>query len=216
MNFHLPFQPNPFSTRFVRPGAIGYQRHDGRSLEELVDVFLGPLHGKASMIGPHGSGKSTLLASLTEPLAKHLDVFAYRFSTTDRDFASIWIDCRRWGPKCVVVVDGYEQLSAWSRWRLGRSIRRANAKFLMTAHRVFGNVPVLWRTMIDEELAIQLRDNLLASHPKLVGLENLEDAWWAARKKFPTDLRETFMSMYDWVEVEKQKRLASHDNSRAV
>jgi hypothetical protein len=86
----------------------------------------------------------------------------------------------------------------------------------MTAHRVFRNVPVLWRTTIDEGLAIQLRDNLLAPYPELLGLASLEEAWRAARKEFPTDLRETLMSMYDWAELEKQKRLASHDNSRAV
>jgi adenylate kinase family enzyme len=216
MNAHLQSKPNPFSTRFVRPGAIAFQCHDGHSLTTLIDEFLNRWHGRASIIGPHGSGKSTLVAGLAELLAQRFEVFAYRFSTTDRNFASIWRSYRQWGPQCVVMVDGYEQLPIWSQWRLAVTVRSTQAKLLITAHRRTLWLPVLWRTEIDEEVAIRIRDQLLTSHPELLTTADVEEAWREARKAFPSDLRETLMSMYDWAEEVKQKRLASHDNSRAV
>jgi len=216
MSTHLQSKPNPFSTRFVRPGAIIYQRHDARSLDEWVDEFFDRYHGQASIIGPHGSGKSTLIASLKTCFAERAEVFAYRLSSTDRNFTSIWSDRRRWQQKSLVIVDGYEQLSVWSQWRLKVSVRYSKASFLITAHQAFRGIPVLWKTAIDEGLALKLRDSLLASHPEFLSSEELEDAWRDVRKAFPTDMRETWMSMYDWAEVQKQKRLASHDNSRAV
>ncbi len=205
MNTHLQSKPNPFSTRFVRPGAIPYRRHDGRSLDDFVRDFFDRYHGRASIIGPHGSGKSTLLASLRDCFAKRSEVFSYRFSTTDRNFASIWMDHLKWRPTSVVIVDGYEQLSVWSRWRLNVSVRRSRANLLITAHHAFRGFSVLWKTSVDEVLATQLRDNLLESYPELLALADVEVAWREARKRFPTNLRETLMSMYDWAEVQKAK-----------
>ncbi len=209
-------EPNPFSTRYVRPGVIPYQRRDGGSLPELVKEFLDRCHGWASIIGPHGSGKSTLVASLKDILSDQFQVFAYRFSTTDRELRLLWSENKQWGQHSIVIVDGYEQLSVWFRWRLRRLVRRRGAMLLITAHRVYRAFPVLWQTTVDETIARQLRDALLASRPELQAEPDLEQAWCAARSQYPTDLRETLMSMYDWVEEQKQKRLASHDNSRAV
>ncbi len=205
MNTYLHSKPNPFSTRFVRPGAIVYQRHDGRSLNDLVDDFFDRHHGRASIIGPHGSGKSTLVAGLTEFFAERAEVFVYRLSTSDRNFARIWSDRQKWRPRNVVIVDGYEQFSVWSRWRLNVSVRRARASLLITAHHAFRGFPVLWETSIDEAIAIQLRDNLLEPYPELLSLADVEDAWREARKRFPPDLRETLMSLYDGAEVQKAK-----------
>ena len=209
-------EPNPFSTRFVRPGAIVYQRLDGGTLDELVADFFGRCRDWGAIIGPHGSGKSTLIASLQPVLAKHCSIFAYRFSTTDREFQMLWNQCLQWSDNSLIIVDGYEQLSSWARWRLRSAVRRRKAGLLITAHQPYRAFAVLMQTSVDEEQAKCLRDALLQKRPDLAAAVDLEAVWAAARTEFPTDLRETMMSMYDWVEDQKQKRPASHNNSRAV
>src|SRR5258707_1037455 len=63
----LTFPPsaasNPFSTRFVRPGAIPYQFPERVTADSLVEQ-LRSQNCRGAIIGPHGTGKSTLLATL--------------------------------------------------------------------------------------------------------------------------------------------------------
>ena len=60
---------NPFSTRFVRPGALEYLFEVGMRAEDVVQRLAGT-NWRGQIVGPHGSGKSTLLATLLEPLAQ--------------------------------------------------------------------------------------------------------------------------------------------------
>jgi energy-coupling factor transporter ATP-binding protein EcfA2 len=191
---------NPFSTKFVQPGALAYQRFDGGNLEHLVDDFDDRCRGWASIIGPHGTGKSTLIASLKAFFEKSRPVYAYRLSTQERSSAPINRDRHDWKRGGLVIVDGYEQLSAWSSWRLRRWVKKRCAKLLVTGHQVLPEFSVLWRTSIDEELGRRLRNRLLDSRPDLLAREDLEEAWQRARKSHPTDMRETLFAMYDWVE----------------
>ncbi len=59
---------NPFSTRYIQPGAIPYQFFGTESADQLVKRFQTELNGRGAIIGPHGSGKSTLLESLVPQL----------------------------------------------------------------------------------------------------------------------------------------------------
>jgi energy-coupling factor transporter ATP-binding protein EcfA2 len=200
---------NPFSTKFVQPGAITYQRADGGTLEQLVESFDQACHGWASIVGPHGTGKSTLVASLRSVFEKSRPVFAYRLTEQDRSLVSVTDDRSQWSRSSVVVIDGYEQLSWWRAWRVSCWVRRAQCGFLITAHRPMRGFAVLWRTAIDEELAIALRDELLIGREDLLAACDLLSAWNAARAEYPTNMRETLFAMYDWVEQQKQKRPAS-------
>jgi hypothetical protein len=64
LNFRSTPPSNPFSTRFIRPGAATYRFPDGTSAESLVRKFVNQFNGKAAIIGPHGSGKTSLLYAL--------------------------------------------------------------------------------------------------------------------------------------------------------
>ena len=163
-----------------------------------------------------GHLKSTLIANLKEVLQKRSNVHSYRFSTTDRGFQLLWNESQQWQPKDVVIVDGYEQLATWLRWRLHYRTYLRRACLLISAHNDYPTFPILWRTAVDEEQAKRLRNELLETRPDLIEAADLEVAWSVARQTHPTDMRETFMTMYDWVEMQKQKRPASHNNSRAV
>src|SRR5687767_3485333 len=99
---------NPFATRFTRPGALEFLFAGDESIGGLVSK-LSANCWRGQIIGPHGSGKSTLLAALLPAL-----------ETAGRRV--IQLDAR--GPfalpaaldsATIVVVDGYEQLSWWSR-----------------------------------------------------------------------------------------------------
>ncbi len=191
---------NPFSTKFVQPGALAYQRCDGGSIEQLVDDFDERCGGWASIIGPHGSGKSTLIATLKTVFEKSRPVYAYRLSAQERSNAVMGQDRHHWIPGGLVIVDGYEQLSAWSSWRLRRWVKRRCAKILVTGHQLLPGFKVLWITSIDEELGRQIRNQLLETRPDLLGRQDLDEAWQRARESHPTDMRETLFEMYDWVE----------------
>lgn len=55
---------NPFSTRFIRPGATTYRFPIGVSAASLAEEFLAQHQGRAAIVGPHGSGKTSLLYAL--------------------------------------------------------------------------------------------------------------------------------------------------------
>jgi hypothetical protein len=130
-------------------------------------------------------------------------------STSARDAQAIWQSHPQWSPSTTLIIDGYEQLQPWSAWCLLQAVRRRGAKLLVTAHRKPWGFPTLWETHVDEGLAAELLHHLLRHRPDLRQQPDLEQAWGAARQRHPSNLRETFMSMYDWVEDKKQKRPAS-------
>jgi energy-coupling factor transporter ATP-binding protein EcfA2 len=191
---------NPFSTKFVRPGALCYQRPDGGSVEQLVRDFDQRCLGWASIIGPHGTGKSTLISHLKTLFETLRPVYAYRLSMQERSSMAMKRDRNQWKAGVLVIVDGYEQMSTWSAWRLLCWVRRRQAGLLITGHQPIRGFNILWETSIDEEIARQLRNQLLGSRLDLLVREDLELAWQRARLKNPTDIRETLFAMYDWAE----------------
>ena len=63
-------------------------------------------------------------------------------------------------PPAVLIVDGYEQLSGWSRLMLKRFCRRRGVGLLVTAHDSVGFSP-LYRTVATPQLAVQIVAALL-------------------------------------------------------
>ena len=63
----------------------------------------------------------------------------------------------------LIVVDGYEQLSRWNRWRLRRYCRRKGLGLLITAHADMG-LPWLYRTQCDQAIALAVVERLLSEH----------------------------------------------------
>ncbi len=153
------FAHNPFATRHVRPGAIPYCFPPGTDTGQLVER-LAASGWRGQIVGPHGSGKSTLLAALLgaiedrgrRPLLIALHDGQRRLP--DRPERMAILDKR-----AVIVVDGYEQLGLWSRWRLDRLCRRRGYGLLVTAHRSVG-MPLVFDTFTTPELAEQLVERL--------------------------------------------------------
>jgi hypothetical protein len=146
---------NPFSTRFVRPGAIPYRFADGTDAAAVV-TRLERQGWWGQIVGPHGSGKSTLLATLLPELRRRRAVVTVELHADRRRFPDL-----AGGPdSTLLAVDGYEQLSWWTRRRVQRYCRRWGWGLLVTAHGDPG-LPALLRTGVTPALARTLVEGLL-------------------------------------------------------
>src|SRR5262245_62831976 len=109
---------NPFSTRFVRPGAIPYQFVDGADVAALATRLEGQ-GWWGQIVGPHGSGKSTLLATLLPELRRRRRVVVVELHADRRRFLEL-----AWSREpTLLVVDGHEQLGWWARRRVRATCR---------------------------------------------------------------------------------------------
>ena len=185
---------NAFSTRRIRPGRLAFRFADATDLATLLrrletQGFWGEI------IGPHGTGKSTLLEHLL-PLCEAQGRVVERFQFRS-DHRQLCINAERrrtWNARTLVVVDGYEQLSWWNRWRLKRWCRQQGTGLLVTAHRSQG-LPHLYTTNASEELLRELVDELVRdSHPAWRPSDNEVSAAYEAQRG---NLREALLQLYD-------------------
>ena len=125
----------------------------------------------AAIVGPHGTGKSTLFAALLPELQRtRCNVHSIALHDGERrlpaEFAaeieSAFATAKRSGNRLGTVVDGYEQLSRWNRWRLRRRCRAITTGLLVTSHADVP-LPVLFRTKTDVVLAEKIVSYLLRS-----------------------------------------------------
>ena len=184
---------NPFATRFTRPGAIGYLFPQGRSAVGTVDLLRNN-NWWGEIVGPHGSGKSSLLAELLPLLeATGRRVNVYSLHQGDRTLPISKSDVAAWNADTQVVIDGYEQLSWWSKRRLQSWVKARLAGLLITAHQPMG-LPPLFATEPTLALAQQIVAQLLKSDQvqSLTG-----DDVAAAFAAHGANLREMLFSLYD-------------------
>jgi hypothetical protein len=220
----MPARTNPFSTRFIRPGAIAYLFPRGLSPAGLVQQ-LTELDWRGQIIGVHGSGKSTLIASLIEPVelsGRRAILFA--LGDGQRSLPTDWVRQARasgattglpssasgtggqasrgthhFSPvRLLVIVDGYEQLSFWSRLRLKLVCRRRGWGLLVTAHRNVG-FPTLFHTRPSLEVAQAVVRRLLAAGESNISPEAVAESFAQCQG----NLRETLFVLYDRYETHR-------------
>ena len=147
---------------------------------------------RGQIIGPHGSGKSTLLATLLpaiEAIGRRPRLIALH--DRQRQLPERLDRLSAVDERAVVIVDGYEQLGRWQRWRLDRLCRRRRCGLLVTAHRSVG-LPQLLETFTTLELAEQLVDQLSPGEARIDRREIA--ARFLAREG---NLRELLFDCYD-------------------
>jgi energy-coupling factor transporter ATP-binding protein EcfA2 len=196
---HSTAAENPFCTRRVRPGAMRFIFPPNENAETLVDRLR--KHGWwAEIVGPHGSGKSALLAALM-PAVERAGQPTVLVELHDGQ-RRLPLDLRRderLVPPAVLVVDGYEQLSRWSRLVLKRFCRRRKLGLLVTAHETVG-FPELYRTASTIGLAEQIVGQLFDGREAPFTSEELA----ACFSRHSGDLRETLFDLYDLYEQRRQ------------
>ncbi|HVW38283.1 MAG TPA: hypothetical protein VHB99_13300 [Pirellulales bacterium] len=189
---------NPFSTRFVRPGALPYFFRNGECADQLAAKFAAQ-GWRGQIIGPHGSGKSTLLAALAPAIDRSgRKTIHFALHDGERRLPIGKEQSRMLSAGDVLVIDGFEQLSAWNRWQIRRLCRRRGCGLLVTAHADAG-LPDLFRTETDRALARRLVERL-APGDESIAAGDIDRAFSARGG----DLRETLFELYDLYE---QRRL---------
>lgn len=98
-------------------------------------------------------------------------------------------------PPVIVVVDGYEQLSRWSRWRLDRLCRRRGWGLVVTVHEA-GGMPTLASLRPSRRMATRVARSLLPAGDATVTDADIEAAFDAAGG----NMRETLFALYDLYE----------------
>jgi hypothetical protein len=190
---------NPFSTRFIRPGALSFLFAEGESALTLVEKLRGH-HWRGQIVGPHGSGKSTLLAALLPALdAAGRKVISLSLHQGQRRLPPL--DREALAATTQLVIDGFEQLSWWSRWRVRWLCRRRSAGLLVTAHADLG-LPTIYRTQPSEALAQRVVSALLPSAEQEISPADVSRAYTAAAG----NLRETLFALYDVYQAKTQRQ----------
>jgi hypothetical protein len=145
------------------------------------------------VVGGHGTGKSSLLCALLpaireaghEPLLVELHDGQRRLPGGLRSIAPL----RR---PAVLLVDGYEQLARWNRFRLKQFCRRRGLGLLVTVHRPAG-LPELFVTAVDVEQGWRIVTQLQEPYRPLVSRQDLADCLG----RHDGDLREALFDLYD-------------------
>jgi hypothetical protein len=196
----LDADENPFSTRFVRPGAIEYLFPSGYDLEQLVERFQRN-GARGEIIGPHGSGKSTLLCALLARLAADgWKVYRCDLRDGQRALPSGWLGAHCREPRALLAIDGYEQLSRWQQFRVQASCRRHACGLLVTAHAPVG-LPTLWTTEVDASRASAVFRQLVPGASAFVSETDLHECL----RRDPTNLRAALFALYDLYERRRRE-----------
>ena len=187
---------NPFSTRWTRPGAMPFLFPDSMTVDDLVRQ-LRRSEWRGAIVGPHGSGKSALLAMLVpaiEAVGKRAVVV--RLHDGQRRLPLSHHEMKDVGATEVLVIDGYEQLGRWQRWRLSRHCRRWRCGLLVTSHSAC-DLPVLFRTVPSLALVERLIERCLPPHEGRISREDVERVW----QRHAGNMREAFFDLYDLFEA---------------
>lgn len=192
-----PPTENPFSSRYVRPGALPFLFPPGESVETIVARFENAGR-RGAIVGPHGSGKSTLVETLLPRLRDaNREVRMYVLRDGERalrasfDTGLAAVD--------VLIIDGYEQLGLWGRLSLGRAVRRTGCGLLVTSHRSVRGATTLFAARSTAATTAALVEQLSATtggfvEPQVVvQLFNAHDG----------DVREVLFALYDLYELRR-------------
>lgn len=185
-------QENPFSTRFVRPGAIPYKLSPGNNLEGLIQRF-DAIGRTGQIVGSHGSGKSTLLADLIRLWNQCGErVHVIELHDGQRRLPIRLTDLQRAESPTLIAADGYEQLGPSAKHDLCRFCRRNRIGLVVTCHRSMG-LPDLIRCTASLTLVEQLIRDLLAGKESPITVDQIRSSF----HRHDGNVREVLFEMYD-------------------
>ncbi|MDO4570475.1 MAG: hypothetical protein Q4D38_08835 [Planctomycetia bacterium] len=188
---HL-YEENPFCTKRIRPGAIPFQFPEGVSAETLIDT-LEQNEWCGQIIGPHGSGKSTLLATLLPEIERRgKKIIHIELQDGVRQLPLSEEDINAMDENTLLAIDGYEQLSLWTRWRLKSRSRSQKFGVIIIAHEPF-EYPELYRTQSEILMGKFIVSKLLKNTIVRISDSIIEGHY----DEHEGNLREMLFSLYD-------------------
>lgn len=145
------------------------------------------------VVGPHGSGKSALLAAV-RPLVEQAGrkTFLVELHDAQRRLPIRPQHTPELDSAALLIVDGYEQLGRFARYRLVRFCRRGGPGLLVTSHAPVG-LPELCRTAVDLQLARRIVEQLICGYPPHVTGEDVAGPF----QRHAGNLREVLFELYD-------------------
>jgi ABC-type Mn2+/Zn2+ transport system ATPase subunit len=147
---------------------------------------------RGAIIGPHGSGKSTLLETLIRPLQlSGVTVYAITLQNAQRRLPAGFLPAAP-RERSLLVIDGYEQLAWFERYRLNRHCRRTRCGLLVTSHAPL-NISTLIELNPDSHLVQKLVEELSARVLTPVRLTDV----LSSRQRHGANVREIFFDLYD-------------------
>ena len=110
-----------------------------------ADCFLS--NGRrGQVIGPHGTGKSTFVSAFQkELLSRGLDVHLVTLHSFDKSKLNSLLTLQ---PGSILILDGFEQLPFWRRFKILQLTRWHKIGLLTTSHVSF-DLPTLLETSVD-------------------------------------------------------------------
>jgi hypothetical protein len=198
---------NPFATRFVRPGAIPFQFGADIDPQTLVEQ-LAAANWRGAIVGPHGSGKSTLLATLIPRIehvgrrVKHITLCSGGTISSNGRATSLAETLRELEPGHLLIVDGWEQLNWWNRYRTRGLTARRNCGLLVSAHdpALVKPLPLLFQTSPSLGTMQLLVEQFLQSDSKFVSPLVSQSDISAAFSQHHGNIRDAFFALYDLFE----------------
>ena len=112
-----------------------------------------------------------------------------------------WRELAGFASETVLVVDGYEQLSAWNRFRLGRLCARKGFGLLVTSHETTG-LPLVYRFSPDRAAMHAVVEWLLRDRPestRRITPADVDQAFEACSGS----IREALFRLYDVYEARR-------------
>ena len=206
-NATISFKQNPFATRWTQPEACLFLFPPENSIEQVLDQ-LQQQQGWGQIVGPHGSGKSTLLASLKPALENRGQRLAlYSLHQGQRQLPMKWSD-NLLQDATQVIVDGFEQLSKFSQYRIKRYCRKFNKGLLITTHQSLGFADLI-HLQPDLVTALRVVAHLQRNHSEIIGADDVRRHY----RHHSQNLRELLFSLYDLFE---KRRLETDARSELV
>jgi len=198
---------NPFSTKFWASGAIPFLFSEpGERLDTLLEKA--GRHPICQIVGPHGSGKSTLLLELRKGYEKEGEEVRYLFFNNNQQQqaqqqppVSDWQNpgdalfrATPFRATQTLLVDGFEQLSLFNRFRLLFQAKRLTKRLILTVHRPVWFIPILYRTEPQFSTFVQVVRQIVPNPPEESILRTVYDHSGG-------NFRDAFFELYDMFAV---------------
>ena len=211
---------NPFCTRFVRPGSIGYQFDTREASVAGRQQIVGQIQSLryTSVVGPHGSGKSTLLESL-KPQLKEIFVRIHHVTLHAQPRPLTFLSRYRYQREALgtvldaancdlLIIDGFEQLSWVAQKRFRARTKQTKLHTLITCHAPITGFAILHHANVTVEKAKRLTVHLIEHLPTQTRrqietkLEHLLVEYQTSAREI--NLREVWFKLYDSIQIDRQ------------